>query len=325
MKEKIKKFFRRIGFMLAYGMKGADDEILSQNTDVADIGVVQTKEIKNLGEALLKGQVTQEVQELRYRDYRVSEASRGYTYLGNGQAIKTAEEIDNSKKKEYWFSQNNQRVVESVGHELERVGQYGQERYTFEIVYSDIVKFKIEPYATFGKFTVNDKNILVEFYFDKSTKDRFDPTSYMVMNEIERISKFTSSYQIENNDLCTNTKILNFITYKAKNEKDLVQYTIKDMNFASCEENNFYYILRFTSDNFMRVDLTEKFFSKTMADKYDKKEAKERTILFNPTERVERCDICGKEMNVYDADITKYEFGKKICQDCLRTIDLTKL
>lgn len=320
---KIKQFFKHIGYMLAFGMKGANDEILSQNTVDEGVGVVQQKETKSLWQALLRGELTQQVRELRYKDYKISEESKNYSYVGGGNAIKTKETEDKENVKKYTFVQANSLVCEGVLHELNRINSYGEERYTYDIIYDDIVRFKLESFLSYGEFNVEGEEITVHLYFDSFDKDRDNRLTYAFYNELERITKFTSSYEIERNDICSNTKIISFTTYKPKNEKDLIQYFITDLNYEGCSYKNNYYILTYSSRNFKRTDLTKQFFDSTMNEKYRNKEAKEQVLTLNLGERKEYCDICGEEMNVYDADVTKYTYGKRICVKCLKNIENT--
>lgn len=319
MNKFFKKIANRISLMLAFGMKGGDDAITNQSTDNTNNSIIQKEETKNLGEALMKGEVTQQVEELRYKDYRVTREANNYAYIGDGKAIKKKVA---ARKSKYMFYQDNNHVCEGVGHEMDRIGEYRTDRYTFSFVYRDITKFKLEAYANYGRFSVNGKEIKVELFFDKSNKIPTDPVSYKVVQELEKISKFNSQYQIERCDICTNPAIMSFITYKANGEDDIIQYTIRNLSYENCVDNGISYILSFTSNDFDRVDLTDKFFSKSAFEKYEKKAPKVHDISFYQEERKEFCSICGKEMNVYDADITKYEFGKPICKECLEKYNL---
>lgn len=59
---------------------------------------------------------------------------------------------------------------------------------------------------------------------------------------------------------------------------------------------------------------------------HTKKSANYVNILSNQ-ERIAHCDVCGKEMNIYDADVTKFTYGKSLCKDCLmkKIIDESEL
>lgn len=315
----INKFFKTLGYMFSFGIKGANDLIVSQDPNESDIGVIQNQATQNLGEALLKGEVTQQVEELRYSDYKVYQESKNYSYIGNGVAIKK-----NNKKQErtnFSFIQSNNLICEGVYHELQRVGQYSIDRYNFDISYTDITRYKLEAYITYGKFIINDKKMTVEFYFDKNIKNRHDPNSYMILKELEKISNFNNAYQIQNNDICSNVHTLSFSTYKANGEDDFVQYLITDMKYEDCKKYDDFYVLIYSTEKFFRTNLIDKFYSPTMEQKYQEKSAKNKNIPLYEEVRVEYCDVCGKKMNGYDADITKSTYGKRICVDCLKNME----
>lgn len=315
----ISKFFKTLGYMLSFGAKGANDVMLTQDPNENDIGIIQNQTSQNLGEALLKGEVTQQVEELRYSDYKVYQESKNYSYIGDGVAIKK-----NSKKKDrkkFSFTQNNNLICEGVCHELQRVGQYGIDRYVFDITYTDITRHKIEAFITYGKFYVDNTAIKVEFYFDKNLKSKYNPNSYMILKELEKISKFDNAYQIENNDICSNVHTLTFNTYKSNGEDDFVQYLISELKFQECKEMDDAFILTYVSNKFIRTNLIDKFYSPTMEQKYLNKEHKNESVNFYEEPRIEYCDVCGNEMNSYDADITKNTYGKRICINCLKKME----
>ena len=85
-------------YSLMLGLKNANSQILSQNKDDS-IEIVQDEHRLSLGEALKQGVVTQQVEELRYQDYKIYNESKNYPYVGDGQAIKLKgkkKNIDNS-------------------------------------------------------------------------------------------------------------------------------------------------------------------------------------------------------------------------------------
>ena len=87
MWRKIKRFFYNLLYSLPFGMKAAD-ELLSTQTINDDVGIVESIRQNRLSEGLINGEVTQQVEELRYRDYKVYRESKKYKYLGDGIAIK---------------------------------------------------------------------------------------------------------------------------------------------------------------------------------------------------------------------------------------------
>ena len=96
MFKKIKNYFYRFIYSLPFGMKAANDEMFtpkaSSNSD--SFSIVQRLRSDNLAESLIKGEVTQEVEELRYMLYKVYRESGRYKYDGNGNVSKVEFNID---------------------------------------------------------------------------------------------------------------------------------------------------------------------------------------------------------------------------------------
>ena len=153
----LKRKFYNILYSLPFGMKGAEDEMLSQksslNTD--NVGVHQVINENRLSKDLLKGEVTQQVEELRYRDYKVSRESKKYKYLGEGIAVKK-DLISNSTR----LIQENKLIVKTVSEELNRVDKetYAIDEYTLKIVYDSFPKFKLEKYCNYFEI-IDNKHI----------------------------------------------------------------------------------------------------------------------------------------------------------------------
>ena len=83
---KIRLFF----YSLFYGLKGTEDIVFHQTGINGDGGTSIIKEVedKRVSKALLKGEVTQEVEELRYRTYLVDKESKTFEYYAPTLAIK---------------------------------------------------------------------------------------------------------------------------------------------------------------------------------------------------------------------------------------------
>lgn len=146
---KIKSWFYRLLYALPFGLKGADEEILGGNSSNDNNGtsIVQQVEDKTVFNNLLKGTVTQSVEELRYRTYKVDEESQNYEYLGNGVAVKKEDKPVKKNKYKYKFTQRNRLLVNGVLDELERVDSYGEDNYALEIMYSAFPKFQLGEFA----------------------------------------------------------------------------------------------------------------------------------------------------------------------------------
>ena len=105
---------------------------------------------------------------------------------------------------------------------------------------------------------------------------------------------------------------MSFTTSNAVNEDDYVRYDIFGLTFSSCKELDDAFVLNFESNNFKRIDITEKYYSKELDEKYQTNAPKERNFNLDTNVRQYFCADCGKEMNQYDYDITKYTFGRPL-------------
>lgn len=306
MLKKIKKTLYNFLYSLPFGLKGADIEIFGQkdSSNGSNITIQQQINEKKLSDALLQGEVTQEVEELRYRTYKVAKESENYNYLGEGIAIK---EKKVNQPQEFYVK--NHIICESVGHELNRVGDYSVDRYLLKVKYSDIPRFKLEKYCQ--NIKVNLKNKKISLYFEKNTDE---PEIRMFLNEMESITKGKKSelisYPIEFS-FTTNDTFLN--------------YKFQGVTYETIISNQFEYILEYNFKEYFEEDITKKFYSKTMDEKYQNKECKNVNLSLIETQRKRYCSSCGKEIDLYDGDITEKTYGYPLCNDCIKKLDEFKI
>ena len=317
---KLKKILLNIWYGLPFGLKAAGDEILgSGEADQARTEVNQQVTDKRVAKHLLKGEVTQEVEELRYRTYRVANESENYKYVGNGIAIKEEKEKPKDKTR-FKFSQENENICQSVLDTMNQVGNYGVEKYRLEIDYKSFVRFKVEKFAKKIDVDIDEKIGKVETTLHFNTEpDPYDAASMPFINELKKLLN-ANEYEISRNEIATSIYNLSFTTYKAYNEDDLVNYSfIKGGKFKEFKQDGYEYLLTLEWDEYLRLptDLESKYYSKSMAEKYAKKERKEVAPEMINTERKRYCSVCGNEMSVYDADIQEADGHKPICKDCL--------
>lgn len=311
----IKRKFYNFLYSLPFGMKAANDEMLSQksSSETDSVGVHQVINENRLSKNLLKGEVTQQVEELRYRNYKVVRESENYKYLGDGVAIKQEEKKFDFNN--FHLIQENKQICNSISDEMNRVDtkQYSNEEYTLTIVYDSIPRFKLEKYCRYFEVNANNDcyDIILRFI---NTPNKDDIGSYGLINELKRMFTHFS----RENDY-NRLKMLDFVTYKCLGDYDLVRYTFHELNLIemtlSSDEKE--YVLRYNAKYLVREDLTEKFYSKTMDEKYKNNEKKEITLDLNNTERVRYCCQCGKQISVYDGDITEETYGYPLCKECL--------
>ncbi len=320
---KIKNFFLKIYYSLPFGMKAADAEIMGGGTqDGSGVEINQEVSDERVGHHLLKGEVTQAVEELRYRTYAVANKAENFKYLGNGVAIAEKAERQPQNKTAFKFTQENENICETVLETLKQVGSYGVERYRFEINYKSFVRFKIEKYATKVDVRINDKegSIVTVLHFNREPNP-YDAVSKPFINELSKLLFLKTPYEIERNEITSSIESLSFSTYKAKGEDNFVTYSFMGgSKFDGFEEKEHDFLLTFSWNQYIRVplDLENKYYSKSMAEKYEKKERKDNPISVAKVERKRHCSVCGKEMSVYDGDIQEANGEKPICTECLK-------
>lgn len=303
------KFFKKMLYALPFGMKGGDTTIKSSITSIPSPTMIENDVQKsNLGTDLLQGEVTQAVEELRFMDYSVTNESKKYKYIGDGQAIKQNIVKSNGV---YNFIQDNKIICESVVNELQRVGQYGNDSYTLKIINKDTPRFRIEKYCQYIQVQINPSEISLTMFFSKYP-NQYEVSSKAFINELEK----NYSLSIAKPSIA-DLEMISFVTYKASGEDDLIMYTFKELSFSHIEKNDHGYLIKWNAKSYNRENLIEKFYSETMNKKYQAKEKKTKNISPFNTVRTEKCQNCGAEVNVYDADIVKYSLGKVLCIDCL--------
>ena len=309
---KLLKFFYNIFYSLPFGLKGGDNMIFqskfSSNTDNIVINNAVTNE--NLGESMLKGEVTQQVEEVRYMDYKVSNESKKYKYIGDGEAIKKDIKPKNINK--ISFSQENKDICYSVYDELKRVNSYGTESHTLNIIAEEFPKFRLESYCTSFDVNIDKNNISINLHFSKYP-DKYQVSSKAFINELEWMLNCGDRSKSNIYKL----KQISFVTYKASDEDDLILYNFYNLICSNIVLIEHEFILTYNAEHYVRNNLIDKFYSPTMQEKYDKKERKSDNPTFVMSDRIEHCEVCGKEMNTYDADITRQSIGRAVCVNCL--------
>ena len=324
---KIKKYLLNLWYGLPFGMKAAGDEIMGSNvSDGNDTAISQEVKDQRVGKHLLKGEVTQEVEELRYRTYKVSNESEKYKYLGNGVAVKDeVPEMKSIEANRIKFSQGNGIICSSVLEELKHVDDYGVDRYKLEMMYDGTVKFKLEQFATFIDVNIDTRQMgessIMEttLHFEKQANP-YNAKSKPFINELAKIKDVKNEFEAKRNEILSSLLTISFTTYKANGEDDFVNYSFVEKNkFERFEETEHEYLLTFSWNGYIRLplNLEGKYYSKEMDEKYKKKEKKDTPVEMVNMERKAYCSTCGKEMPVYDADIMSANGHQIICKECM--------
>lgn len=323
---KLKKYLLNLWYGLPFGLKAAGDEIMGGgDAEQAGTEIQQQAEDKRVAKHLLKGEVTQEVEELRYRNYKVAGEAENFEYLGNGVAVRKNAAKRAAKKDKYKFSQSNELIVSTVLDELNRVNDYGIEKYRINITYNSTVRFKLEQFATLIDVNIDTRKksekklIETTLHFEKQPNP-YNPKSRPFLNELSKLKDVKTEYQIERNEMASSIDTITFGTYKANGESDLTNYCfVGGAKFKSFEETEYEYLVTFEWNEYARIplDLEAKYYSKTMDDKYNNNERKDVAPDMVNKERKAYCSVCGREMSVYDADVQRADGIEPVCKNCM--------
>ena len=339
---------------LIFGMKNTEEVMFTQqglNNEVGT-GVIKEVESQRVSKALLKGEITQEVEELRYRTYKVDRESKEYEYYAPTLALKREKQdnkfvkYDNSDNLEIITIQPNETNVESISETLKHINEYGnKETYLIKIDRNFVSRYKIEEYTKrLVVKKLDDKNhVILDFYVSKYPNDK-DFKSKGFVKEIEKIKNDKLRSDI------LDFKEVSFTTYHAFKLYDMLEFAFKNIYFREVVEYDGHYIIRFKAYAYKNgIDLTKSFYSKTMDEKYKNKVKKDIVLNITGSDDIKTyiCSECGKEVmyntdemeelpifeprDIYsdenelsnvteymDMQVSEQTFGKPLCRNCLK-------
>lgn len=276
----------RIFFTLLFkGLKNANDIAFTGNKDT-DIGngssIEQQKEVQSVYKDMLKGEITQEVIELRHEMYFAERASKKYKYTGNGRAVKMNEiikyngDLETSDGLDISIVQENKEDVGSLlDYEIYNIGnevalgeksqgdlsKSKQKKFTINIKRDFLAKFNIEQYTE--KIVIkqlNDDESIIDIYVNQYMK-QFNNIHKLFLKQIEQI--YTGDIR---NDIIEFNSI-SFITNNAYGAEDLLEYEFNNIQFENIIRFNEFYVLRFLGKNV-------KYGNDLLNDVYDERTAK---------------------------------------------------
>lgn len=304
--KKIFKWVKTFWTGLFWGMKATEDSMFKGNTDaIPGSAIIQEINDKRVSKALLKGEVTQEVEELRYRTYKVDRESKQYEYIAPTLAFKREKQdskfvsYENADNLEIITIQPNEAIVEDILETLKYVGGHGKRsEYIIKIKRDFYPRYKIEEYTKrLVVKKLDETHAILDFYVSKYPNDK-DFKSKGFVREIEKIRDEKIKSDV------IDIKNVSFITTHSFKLDDMLEFEFDNVWFRTIVEYDGHYIIRFKSRILKNgIDLTDQYYSKTMDEKYKNKVKKEVVYdLFGntPTETYV-CERCGKKI-IYDAD-----------------------
>lgn len=351
----MKKIFNWLSTLwhgLFYGMKATDEIMVTGNTDtIPGSAIIQEVNDHRVSKALLKGEVTQEVEELRYRTYKVDREAKQYEYIAPTLAFKRDKQdskfvsYEKNGDLELITIQPNETIVEEIAKSLGSVGTYGQrEEYLIKLKRKFFPRYRLEAYTKrLAVFKLDETHVILDFYVSKYPNDK-DFKSKGFVREIEKIK----DEQMHSDVLDIDN--VSFTTSHAYKLNDLLQFEFNNLEFKGVSEFDGHYVIKFEACIVKNgYDLIEQYNSVSMEKKYQNKEKKDIALdLFNiPQTKVYKCECCGKEI-VYDpiemeevaatkpreidaetdsnthttefmdVQIVQQTYGVLLCKDCLK-------
>ena len=292
----LKKWFNKKIVILALAFANVEKNAFTQKGErlESDINKISDKDSNTLLHSLKNSVVTQEVENLRWRLYKVLEATDTLSsiiigYDDDGYPIVETKEVS---KKQQKILLNKVKLDEYDNYELELVvdnspitisttdsivDEITSENHSsnlkperpVKVVREFIPKFEIEKYTK--KINIRDidgKNKLIEFYISKYP-DLYDKRSTLLISEIKKIINNPKSSNILDIDG------IGFITYKTFGVKDFMEYHYKVNGFDKLVEFDGNYIIKFKSEVILNGEyLLEKYRMKDLDAKYKNKERK---------------------------------------------------
>lgn len=347
---KIFNYLKYIWFGFILGMKKTEDETLHQNNIMLDNGSTVNQQVADhsVAKALLRGELTQEVMELRYRTYTVAREASHYNYFSPTLAKKKGIndykhiKIANDENREIITAQENKLEVETVTDSLLRIGDDGkfvdrQKQYNIKFKRDNQPRYRLEDFTK--KIVVkkgdDECTAIIDVYVSKYPDDK-NIASKPFIRELERIvDTGIRSDMFEFNSI-------QFETYKAYKLDDMIRFEFGDPQLSKIFEFDGDYVITFVMNIIDGgTDTAADFYNEKMAKKYENREKKELTVTFDPEAliRTYKCADCGKEVtydarnldklnasdNVTDGTATEFldyemseaTFGRMLCKDCM--------
>jgi len=287
----ITKYLRRLFYALPFAMK--DDTVKGSDNQNGNVIVAKKEESGNLGEDLLKGEVTQQVEELRYSTVKVEDHAQEYSYVGNGITEKKT-----VKHKPKYVSQSNNRQVKGI-YEASTVEEMdSNSKFTVKIERENLFpRFRLEEFVYKVNVKTMKASATVEFVI-LEIPDRNNKKSGPFVNYIKKLSddyaalvrrmketgnitptdkKHILKAFAEKYEVIDDIKEMSFTTYRASNSvSNYLTFTFKGKpRFKKITHRKGEYIISLVWKKYELDDLSEKFHSETMERKYKNKERKD--------------------------------------------------
>lgn len=284
------------------------------------ITINQSIENKSLANDLLNEVESQEVQNLRYSLYKITDKARDYKILEDGTPIK--KERRKITEGRYKFNLPNKKLTQGILETISNLENYDNEMYTVEIQTKYLTRFRIEKYITSIDVDINDKKDIIntELHFSK-IPNAYDGTSMPFINELKKALEIPidNSYALSKNEITDSILNLSFTCLHIEEEDDFTNYSFLNPTLLNRKETSNEIVFLFKWDKYIRqpLNLTKKYYSEEQEKRYQNKEPKKESVILNNYLQVAKCSVCGKVCNTKDGSIQVFDNGQAICKECM--------
>ena len=289
-------FFKRIYLNLRIfwhslfvGMKSADEKTMgvTKEGNITDNAIEEHISEEGLYADLLKGELTQEVMEMRDSNYRGYKGSFDYKYIGNGNVMKKTNmaspklDVYNPESLPVLLIQDNklivQGVLEATGDAEKEGDEINNKNETFSLTIERDVfpRFSIEKYIKKIVVRKNTNNVKIDLYCSSYAR-QFMPTDSLFITELKNI--------LENKIKPSDTVMIDsieFITDACFGAKDITLFKFGNLKYESINMYDGNFVITYSGVPICNgLDLTEQYRTKEMDIKYENKEMRENAKLY---------------------------------------------
>ena len=293
---KIGNFFKTIYLNLRIfwhsffvGMKSADEKTMgvTKEGNITDNAIEEHISEQGLYADLLKGEVTQEVMEMRDSNYRGYKASFNYKYIGNGNVVKKENmatlkhDIFNPENLDVRLIQDNKLIVQGVleaSQEAEKEGdKVSNKNNDFSLIIERDVfpRFNIEKYVKKIVVRQGENGVKIDLYCSVYAR-QFMPTDSLFITEMKNI--------LENKIKPSDTVMIDsieFTTNACFGADDIMFFKFGDMVYESINIYDGNFVITYNANIICDgLDLTEQYRTLEMDKKYENKEMRENAKIY---------------------------------------------
>lgn len=285
MLNRIKRYIKSFLIGLSLGIKKADTQITGYEggLDSKSIGIAVKQDSQSVMEDLLKGELTERVEELRYRIYRIIREADNYNVIVNPDGTVTARREDEYYPKPTVYEGDGMKVILCQDNEIFKYGLTDRE--TYQPGKTHRPDTRIKTYLRDGyypKIYINDKiqRIAVKRVGpEEDNKFQVDLYFYKLGDTNHRISVVFAnmvSRLIEKGkrDFIEEIEKVEFMSKKCYGARNLYQYEFSNLKYVGGTYFNQWSILSFQGEGSLAIDPCAEFYIDEVEQDYQNKAPK---------------------------------------------------